>query len=582
MTEPDANLASAQALDLSAWPWVERGHGYALDVVSGKIDVCRHVRNACRRWINDLHRGEDFPFHFDPDVAERAMEFAGLLPNIKGPMAGQPVQLMPWQAFVYMNLFGWIETAGGARRYRQGVVWVPRGNGKTTVAAPLALYLTFMDGEGGAEGYAAAVTRDQAKILFDTAHAMVSRTKPLQAKFGIETSKHSVYQLRSSSVFKAVSSDAKALDGLNVQVGVCDEIGSHKTAEVYNVLLTAMGKRKNPMLVSISTATGNNAGIGKQLWDYGVKVLDGIVDDDRFFTLIYTIDEGDDIWSEDTWRKANPSWGVSVQPDAIRAIASQAKSSASQEAIFQTRHLNIWLSSDQALFSPSAWRANRVPGLRLEDFEGEPCYGGIDLSTKTDLAGLSLIFPFMDDDHGERVAIFGQAFLPQLAVDEARAAVYPEWARKGKLIVTPGDVTDFQAIEDHILDLNQRFQLRDMAFDPWSATQLAQRLMGEGVNMTEFRATTANFSEPTKELEAMIIAGKCIHDDDQGPLSWCISNVVGHYDARQNVYPRRERKDQKIDVAIATIMAIGRYTLSEGVGSIWNSEDERPEGLLII
>src|ERR1700712_2135847 len=215
------------------------------------------------------------------------MIFTGLLPNIRGPEAGHPLRLMPWQRLVFANLFGFIERSTGARRFRQAIVFVPRGNGKTSIAAPLALYLSFRDGEGGAEGYAAAVTRDQARILFDTAREMVRRSPEIRRRYGVAALANTVWQERTSSHFRPISSDAKGLDGLNVQVAVCDEIASHRTSEVYDVLLTGMGKRRNPLLLCISTATGNNSGGGKQLWGYGAPGGEGRPGDERGVALVY-------------------------------------------------------------------------------------------------------------------------------------------------------------------------------------------------------------------------------------------------------------------------------------------------------
>ena len=270
---------------------------------------------------------------------------------------------------------------------------MPRGNGKTSIAAPLALYLSFLDGEGGAEGYAAAVTRDQARILFDTAREMVRRSPEIRRRYGVEALANAIWQERTSSQFRPISSDAKALDGLNVQIAVCDEIASHKTSEVYDVLLTAMGKRRHPLLLAISTATGNNAGIGKQLWDYAVRVLEGTQEDERLFALIYTIDPEDDPWEEASWIKANPSWGQAVQPEAIRAIMRQARNNPAQEAAAKSRHLNIWVSADEALFSMRSWRECANPSLSLDDFEGKPCHLALDLASRTDLAALAIVFP---------------------------------------------------------------------------------------------------------------------------------------------------------------------------------------------
>jgi phage terminase large subunit-like protein len=278
-----------------------------------------------------IRRDAGGPWAFRQDIAERGIAFAGLMPNIKGPAAGQPIEMLGWQAFAYLNLLGWVERGTTTRRYRQGVVFVPRGNGKTTIAAPLALYLTFFDGEGGAEGYAAAVTRDQARILFDTAREMVRRSPALRAK-GVAAHANAIARTSSASNFRPVSSDAKALDGLNVQVAVLDEIASHRTSEVYDVMLTATGKRKHPLIVSISTATGNNAGIGRQLWDYAARVLEETQEDERLFALIFAADPEDDPWDEATWIKANPSWGVAVRPDAIAAIMRQARNNPAQES----------------------------------------------------------------------------------------------------------------------------------------------------------------------------------------------------------------------------------------------------------
>ena len=362
-----------------------------------------------------------------------------------------------------------------------------------------------------------------------------------------------------------ISSDAKALDGLNVQIAVCDEIGSHRTSEVYDVLLTAMGKRKHPLLISISTATGNNTGIGKQLWDYAVRVLEGKQPDDRMFTLIYTIDAEDDPWDEATWIKANPSWGITVQPDAVRAIMRQARNNPAQEAAAKTRHLNIWVGADEALFSMRAWRECADIELSMDHFEGRSAYVGVDLASKTDLGAVSLVFPDRDDQGRMSYSLFSVCFTNEAAVLEARNPSYPGWSADGYLYVTSGNETDFAVIEDYIRELCRRFDVRQVGYDPWQSTHMAQRLMADGIPVIEYRAVTSNFSEPTKELEAAMRSKRLWHDGNP-VLEWCIGNVVGHYDARGNVYPRKQRPEQKIDAAISTIMAIGLAMRDEDAG----------------
>ena len=542
---------------------------YAADVEALRIPACEFVRLACRRFLADLDdaRKGRSPWDFRPDKAEAKILFAEMMPNIKGPLAGRALVLAGWQCFFYANLFGFYERGTEARRFRQGVIFVPKGNGKTTSAAPLALGLTFCEGEGGAEGYAAAVTRDQARILFDTAQNMVRRSPECQAGYGVRVLANSIFQEGSASRFVPISSDAKSLDGLNVHVAICDEIASHKTSEVYDVLLTSMGKRLNPMLISISTATANTSGIGRQLWGYAEKVLTGKMPDDRLFALIYTIDDGDDVWAESTWIKANPNWGVSVQPDAIRAIMKQARNNPAQEAAAMTRHLNVWVGADEALFSMRTWRSAVNRELRIENFEGRECHIALDLASKVDLASLAIVFPVTNADGALIYSVFTANFLNEAAVLEARNASYPGWSAEDYLRITPGNETDFSAIEDWLLDCCKRFRVLSVGYDPWCATQIAQRMTAQGVPMTEFRATTQNFSEPTKELDAAMQGRRIEHDGDP-VLEWCVGNVVGRYDARGNVYPRKSREENKIDACVALIMAIGRcMTFSEAASS---------------
>jgi phage terminase large subunit-like protein len=559
---------------VAAFPRTEAGIDYARRVLAGDIPACQLVHRACSRFLADLKAaaGKSSRWEWRPDLVERALAFAGHMRNIKGPEANKPLRIMPWQAFVFCNVFGMVERGTTFRRYRQAIVYVPRGNGKTSIAAPIALYLTFADGEGGAEGYAAAVTRDQARILFDTASEMVKRSPELRGMRlpdgrdgAVTPGANAVFQVSTASRFRPISSDAKALDGLNVQVAVCDEIASHRTSEVYDVLLTAMGKRSNPLLLSISTATGNTSGVGRTLWDYSVKVLEGAVEDERLFALLYTLDDSDDPWSEAAWIKANPSWGQAVQPDAIRAIMRQARQNPAQEAAAKTRHLNVWVGADEALFSTRAWEACADPSLTLEHFAGQPCHLGLDLARKTDLAAMSIVFPRRDDEGRTTYTCFARCYLNEAAVLEARNASYPGWAAAGHIVVTPGDETDFGAIEEDIRELCGQYEVVSVGTDPWQAAHLSQRLRAEGVPMFDFRTITANLSPAIQELDAAMRSGRLQHDGNP-VLSWCIGNVVGQEDRRGNLFPAKVR-EAKIDAAVALMMAIGRAQTAD-VGAV--------------
>jgi len=543
---------------------IAAGIAYAEGAVSGKQPVPEPARNACRRFLHDLELAEAGRgrWAFDRDRARGPLILAEGLPNIKGPKAGHDIVLMGWQCWISINLFGFVERTTELRRFRQASIWVPRGNGKSTWLAPMALYCAFAEGEGGAEAYAAATTRDQAKIVWDTAKEMARRCPDFRRHLGVMTSVNTIYQNRTASKFVPISSDSKGLEGLNVHFACLDEIASHRTQRVYDVILTGMGKRLQPLLVSISTATFNTAGIGKQLWDYSLKILNGHVTDDRFFAVIYAADDGDDPWTEATMRKANPGWGTTVVPEQVKMIARQAKTNAAQEAIYKTRHLNLWVATNVALFSMEHWLQCETPGLDIEDFAGRRCIMGLDIANKIDLTALVLLFWDEGDDGQTRYQIFCRAWLPEARIEVAPA--YAQWIDAGWLSKTPGETTSYEAIEGAILDACARFDVEACCYDPWSATQLAQRMQERNVPMIEYPMNVATMSEPTKGFDARIREHRIQHDGNP-VLGWCVSNVVGHYDAKENVFPRKEKltPDNKIDAAIAAIMALGHQMVGE-------------------
>jgi phage terminase large subunit-like protein len=556
---------------------VAEGIDYARDIVTGVIPAGRWVRRACQRFLDDLDRAKqaDCPWRFSVKHAQRPLVFAALMVNVKGPRAGFPIELLPFEKWVLVNIFGFVDRITGARRFRQASIWIPRGNGKTTLSAVLALFMTFTEGEGGAEGYAAAVSKDQAKIAFDMAKVMASKNPDFRKQFGVRVNAQTISQAGTGSSFLALSAHAKALDGLNVHFAVLDEIGSHRSAAIYDVMITATGKRLQPLLVSISTATDNATGVGRQVWNYTESVLSGLLSDDQLFGVIYDADPDDDPWAETTWAKANPGWGELVQPDAIRALARQALASPALQAAFKTRHLNTWVSSNSALFDVNAWAACADPGLTLADLRGEPCIAALDMATRTDIAAGVLLFPRPDPEGGETTyLLFSFAWLPEAAVDSERNPLYVQWSEAGALIITPGETTDYETIEDWLRWVGGEFDLRACGYDPYMLMQLSQRLRNDGFPMFEYRSSTLNFSEPTKLLDALMRERRITHNGDP-VLAWTISNVVGHYDARSNVYPRKESPEKKIDNAIATIIALGVSIATEkdGGGYIYTDRD---------
>ena len=552
--------------------YVDTARLYARQVTAGEIAACHWVRRACQRQLDDLSRfrGRASPYRFNPKLkdkegrgfypADNLCAFIERLTHVKGPLAGQTITLEPWQTFILTTVFGWIKP-DGKRRFRRSYIEVPRGNAKSTLSSAVGLYMLAADREGGAEIYSLATTRDQARIVFGDAQAMARASAGFRQRFGVSVGAHNLHVLNTGAKFEALSAEGSTLDGLNIHFGCVDELHAHKTRTVYDVVETGIGKRDNSLLWVITTAGSNRAGICYEVRTYNTKVLDGHLADESQFGIIYGLDDGDDWTSEQALSKANPNWGVSVRPEVVAGLQYKALQMPAATNNFKTKHLNDWVNADTAWMDMRAWERCKCETLRWEDLEGESCYIGLDLATKTDIAALVAVFPRPEG----RFAVLGRFYLPEDSVYEGRNSQYSGWAQSQRLVATSGAVTDFDVIEADLLDLQSRFNVRQVAFDPWQATQLASHMLERGLPMVEMRATVSNFSEPMKMLEALVLKGALEHDGDP-VLEWMMSNVVAHLDAKENIYPRKERAENKIDGVVALIMALGR-ALSQREGS---------------
>lgn len=545
--------------------------GYARSVVAGEIAACKWTKLAANRLLQDLAKQGTpaFPYRLDRDKGARICRFVGQTKHVKGPLAGLPIRVEPWQAFVLVQAFGWVHDGGprdGLRRFRRVYIEVPRGNAKSTLSSAVALYCLGADGEGGAECYSLATTRAQAKIVFDSAQMMARKSPELSKALGLEVLAHSIVQGRSGSKLEALSAEHSTLDGLNVHLGIIDELHAHKTREVYDVIETGTGKRLQSLLWAITTAGSNTSGICYEVRSYLTKVLSGVVQDESVFGAIWSIDDGDPWTEEASWRKANPNYGVSVMPDVIGQLAKKALTMQSAVNNFLMKHLNVWTSADSSWMDMKAWNRNADPTLDIADFEAEKCWIALDLASKVDIAAKIRLFRRIVDDEVHWYA-FLTSYLPEAAIADGRNASYSGWEREGRLISTPGDVLDFERVGEEVLDDATRFDVQSVAYDPWQAQQLANALSADGAPVVEYRATVQNFSAPMKELDALVRSGRLHHDGDP-VLAWMISNVVCHVDVKENIYPRKERPENKIDGAIALIMAVGRSMVSEETGDI--------------
>ncbi len=549
--------------------YTEIARRYAESVVKGDTLACKWVKKACQRQIDDWQRfkGRTSPYRFNPLLtdalgrkyrpADNLCAFVELLPHIKGPLAGQPISLEPWQIFVLTTIFGWVRK-DGRRRFRRAYIEVPRGNAKSTLSSAVGLYMLTADGEGGAECYSLATTRDQARIVFGDAQAMARKSTGFRARYGVTVGAHNIHVINTASKFEALSAEGSTLDGLNIHFGCIDELHAHKTRTVYDVVETGTGKRDSSLLWVITTAGSDRAGICYEVRGFVTKVLDDLVEDDSQFGIIYGLDDGDDWSTEESLLKANPNWNISVRPEVILPLQAKALQLPSATNNFRTKHCNDWVSTDTAWMDIRAWERCADSALCLEDFEGEPCWIGIDLASKVDIASMAILF----ERDGKAVA-FIRHFLPEDTVFSSANSQYQGWMNSGRLVATPGNVTDFSMIEAELLDWTARFEVKAVAFDPFQATQFSTRMMAEGLPMIEVRPTVLNFSEPMKQLEALVLQGKFAFDGDP-VLTWMVSNVVCHRDAKDNIYPRKERPENKIDGVIAVLMGLNRLLLENG------------------
>ena len=544
--------------------YVDRARRYAEGVISGEIIACKFVRQACERQVRDLAL-PPAGYQFDEEKAERVCAFVELCPHVKGPLASRQelIRLEDWQVFILTTAFGWVDEDGN-RRFRRVYVEVPRGNGKSALSSPLGLYALALDGEAGAEVYSAATSRDQARIVFRTAQAQARKMPQFRKRFGVEVPAQAITQQKSNSTFQALSADGHTLDGLNIHMAIVDELHAHRTRDVYDVLESGMGKRPQSMLWVITTAGSNKHGICYEVRDYVLMVLGGDVNDasaEATFGIVYTVDEGDDPFDEATLRKANPNWGVSVEPKVVLQTASKARQVATARANYLTKHLNIWVDANEALFDTEHWRRCEDKPLDEADFAEDESVIALDLASKIDIAAKVNVYR-REIDGKDHYYVFPRFFLPRAAIEEDRHPMYRGWEMQGDIEATPGETIDFAVIEDEIrLEVPGR-NIAAVVADPWQAQYLIKNLERDNFPAAEMRQTVANMSEATKTLDALMREGR-IHHPGNAVLNWMIGNVVGHFDAKDNVYPRKELPGNKIDGAVALIMALGWFVANE-------------------
>jgi phage terminase large subunit-like protein len=545
---------------------------YVADVLAGRVPACKGIRLSCERHLRDLADGARRGLHFDRAAAQHALDFFPLLRHSKGrKWANKVFILEPWQQFLTWVLFGWMR-ADGTRRFRVAYIEIPRKNGKSTLLAGDGLYLTFADGEPGAEVYCVATKKDQARIVFSEAVRMRDKSPALSKH--IVKFRDNLNHPGSSSKMEPLGADEDTLDGLNISGALVDELHAHKSRKLWDVIDTATGARTQPLIIAITTAGYDRESICWREHEYGIRILEEIIEDDTYFVFIAALDDPNKWEEENEWAKCNPNFGISVDIDDLRRKAHKAKQQPAALNAFLRLHLNVWTQQETRIIPMEQWAqctgfdvypnpktAPHPRALRSELEErllGRTCFAGLDLASKWDIASFVKLFPPTDDL--PLWIVLPEFWIPYDRVEERvkRDRVpYDVWIREGWLRATEGNVIDYGAIREKILRDRVLYEIRELAFDSWGATQIVSELIAEGVECVEFVQGMKSFAEPMREIIALVYSKKLAHLGNP-ILRWMASNLVATQDPAGNMKPDKSKSSEKIDGIVATLMALGR------------------------
>lgn len=487
----------------------------------------------------------------DNDASKRSIRFfEQCLTHSKGEFAGKNFALLSWQKQFIARLFGTLRP-DGLRQYRTAYVEIPRKNGKSEIAAGIALKLLCADNEAGAEVYSAAADKDQAALVFNAAKSMVEQNDGLRKRLAIY--RNAIVFPERGSTYKAISAEAYTKHGLNASGIIFDEVHAQPNRELWDVLNTSTGARRQPLTVAITTAGWDRQSLCWQLHEHARRVLAGELKDDSFLPLLYCAEDADDWTSPEIWAKANPSLGTTLKLEYMRAECERAKMMPSYENTFRRLHLNQWTENETRWLKIEDWNECNSDPIDRSALRGAVCYAGLDLSSKIDLTALVLYFP-------EKRIVMPFFWMPR---DNLRRRMeqdrvpFDAWARAGHIELSEGNVVDQEMIRRRIRELASEFQIAGICFDPWNATQMAQWLQEDGATVWEIRQGFRSLSEPTKELEKLVIAHSIAHGNNP-VLRWMVGNVIVREDENGNYRPDKAKSNGRIDGVVALIMAISR------------------------
>ena len=517
--------------------------------------------------------------HYDKTKADRAVKFIESLSHTKGKWAGKPFWLFPWQEQVIRDIFG-IMDEKGKRQFRTAFVEIGKKNGKSELAAAVALYLLYADNEPSAEVYGAAADRQQASIVFDVAKSMVEMTPALMKRSKIMGATKRIVNYQNAGFYQVLSAEVGTKHGLNVSGLVLDEVHAQPNRKLYDVLTKGSGDaREQPLYFLITTAGTDRESICYELHQKAKDILEGRKVDPTFYPVVYGLSDDDDWQDEENWYKANPSLGQTITIERVRDMYRDALDNPAEENVFKQLRLNMWVSSLTRFIPEHIFNLGNDP-IDMEALEGRDCYAGLDLSSTGDITALVLIFPPRDET--ERYIILPFFWIPEdtIPIRVRRASVpYDVWQRKGYLMATEGNVVHYGFIEQFINELNEKYHILEIAVDRWNATMLTQNLEDDGFTMIPFGQGYASMSPPTKEFYKLLMEGKIQHGGNP-VLAWMAGNVVVDTDPAGNIKCTKARSPEKIDGIVAAIMALDRCIRhqTDAAASVY---DDPGRGLLV-
>ncbi|HFR3676766.1 TPA: terminase large subunit [Streptococcus suis] len=495
--------------------------------------------------------------HYDKVKADKAVTFINNLSHTKGKWAGKRFDLLPWQEQIVRDLFGIVKEDGN-RQFLTAYIEIPKKNGKSELAAAIALYLLYADNEASAEVYGAACDRNQASIVFDVAKQMVQMSRPLEKRSKIMGATKRIVNYSNAGFYQVLSAETGTKHGLNVSGLVFDEIHAQPNRHLYDVLTKGSGDaREQPLFFIITTAGTDRNSICYELHTKALDILNGRKKDTSFYPVVYGLSDEDDWNDEANWRRANPSLGHTIGIDRVREAYQQALDNPAEENVFKQLRLNMWTSSSVAWIPEHVYAKGNDP-IQYESLKGRSCYAGLDLSSTSDITAFVLVFPPRFEE--ENYIVLPYFWLPEDTLElrcRRDHVLYDVWERQGYIKTTEGNVVHYGFIEKFIEDLSEIYHIKEIAYDRWNATQMVQNLEGMGLTMVPFGQGYKDMSPPSKELYKLMMEGKIQHGGHP-VLKWMGQNVVMRQDPAGNIKPDKEKSVEKIDGIVALIMGLDR------------------------